>query len=72
MDLVILLLLFLLTYGIFESTDRVELAHSILIQFINAFEGSFSYSFLMVCQEQSSKFRSLEEVFAVILRARHR
>jgi hypothetical protein len=70
-DFVILLLLFLLTYWIFEGADGVELAYSVLVQLINAFEGSFSYGFWMVRQEQAAEFRPLEEVFAVVLGARH-
>ena len=47
-DLVILLLLFLLTNGILECSNRVELTHCVLVEFVNAFECSFSYGFLMI------------------------
>jgi hypothetical protein len=45
---VILLLLLLLTYRVFESANRVELANGILVQLIDTFESTLANGFLMV------------------------
>lgn len=42
---------FLLRNWVFEGADGVELAHSFLVQWINASKGLLSDGFLMICQE---------------------
>ena len=56
----------------FKGANWVELANGVHIEGIDAFEGFFADSFLMISKEQTSEFRSLEEILPMVLRFRLR
>ena len=65
--LVVLLLKPLLRNLLLKRIDLIKFANSFLIQTIYALECSLPDGFLMVRQQESSEFRSLKEVFAMVL-----
>ena len=63
---------FLGANAVFEAIDRVELVHCAAIQLVNTCECLLPKSLLVICQEQTTEFLSLEEVLTVVLGFWHR
>jgi hypothetical protein len=66
-----ILLSFFLANAIFKAINWVELIDSAAVELVNALESFLTQSFLVVSEEETPKFLSLEKVFAVILGLRH-